>query len=454
MKEWLKKFIPSWLFSFYHWVWALLGALVYRFPGRDLKIIGITGTNGKTTVVHLLSEILQRAGFKVASISSLRFQIDEREWLNDLKMTMPGRLKIQQFLASAEKAGCSHVILEVTSEGIKQHRHLFIPFSGAVLTNVTKEHLEAHGGFENYKRAKMRLFEAVANYQKPDNFSVVNLDDPTAPGFLNFNADKKIGYSLQGPATKSQKLDSRHLAPGARLLAAEKIKQTKEGTNFVLNNEVFKTSLLGAFNVANALAAIGAAYALGLTNAPIRTALERFSGAAGRLEFITHKPFRVVVDYAHTPDALSKVYETLLGYSQKGKGIRREGGLICVLGATGGGRDKWKRPELGKLAAQFCERVIVTNEDPYDEDPAAIIEAAAQGVRGAGKTPEIILDRKEAVARAVNLARANDTVIITGKGAEPWMVMAGGKKIPWDDRLIAKQALAGVKGVKPRHENG
>ena len=439
MKEWLKKFIPKQIFNLYYWAWSLLGAIIYGFPGRKLKIIGITGTNGKTSVVHLLSEILTEAKLKTASISSLRFKIGSREWINDLKMTMPGRLKIQGFLSQAKKAGCSHVVLEVTSEGIKQNRHCFIPFTGAIFTNLSKEHLETHGSFENYKKAKLKLFRAVQEHRQPGNFLAVNLDDPAAQEFLNFKVEKKIGYTTKNPQFPIFNLPIVLSSSQFSILKAEKIKIRQDSASFIIDTEIFKTHLPGKFNIYNALAAISTAQSLGIDNIVIKDALAKFKGAAGRLETVIIKPFKAVVDYGHTPDALENVYSTLKNDGSK---------LICVLGATGGGRDKWKRPELGKLAAKFCQRIIITNEDPYDENPLKIMEAIEKGVMETGKKAEKILDRKEAIKKALSLAKKNNAVIITGKGAEPWMVVAKGKKIPWDDRLIVKQSLVKLKIIK------
>jgi len=430
LKEFIKKLTPPWILEIYHFLWAFVGALIYGFPGKKLKIIGITGTNGKTTTTHLLTHILETAGYKVASLSSLRFKLGSREWINELKMTMPGRMNVQRFLYEAVKEKITHIILEVTSEGIKQHRHEFIPFAGAVLTNITKEHLEAHGGFENYKMAKFKLFKAVEKSAVENNFVVVNLDDPAGKEFMNVKVKQKIGYSIN-KETKS--------FPDFILQKAENIKQVGSKTLFEVSGIKFQTNLLGHYNVSNVLAAISTAEIIGIDQKTLKTAVEKFIGAPGRLEVVSEKPYKVVVDYAHTPDALEKVYSTL-----KASG----GSLVCVLGSAGGGRDKWKRKELGKIAAQYCRQIIVTNEDPYDENPSDIIDEVAKGAESFGKRAEKVLDRKEAVKLALTLAEKTDTIIITGKGAEPWMVVAQGKKIPWDDRLVVKQLLAKMKNTK------
>ncbi|MDP3995735.1 MAG: UDP-N-acetylmuramoyl-L-alanyl-D-glutamate--2,6-diaminopimelate ligase [bacterium] len=393
MKELIKKFIPSFLLSWYHLSLAFLGAVLYRFPSKGLKVIGVTGTNGKTTVINFITEILQAAGFKVAVLSGIKFKIGEREWENTLKMTMPGRFKIQSFLRQAADSGCHYVILEVTSEGILQHRHRFIDFAAAVFTNLSPEHIERHGGFENYKAAKGKLFKST------ENIHVINIDDDQADYFLGFSAKKKYTYGLQ------------------------------QGE---VNNKDIKISLklLGEFNVYNALAAICVGLSQGVSLETCKTAVEKVEGIPGRMELVIQEPFKVIVDYAFTPNALEKVYETLR--PEKGK-------MICVLGACGGGRDKWKRPVLGGIAAKHCNSIIVTNEDPYEEDPMDIIEQVALGAEGKA---EKIADRRKAIRKSLELAEPGDVVIITGKGCEPWIIESRGKKIPWDDRKVVREEFS------------
>jgi UDP-N-acetylmuramoyl-L-alanyl-D-glutamate--2,6-diaminopimelate ligase len=392
-KEQIKKFIPKFVLSIYHYKLALIGAFLYGFPGlkkylpagRQVKIIGVTGTSGKSTTVNFITKILEESGEKVASISSIRFKIGEKEWENKYKMTMPGRFVIQKFLRQAKKAECNYVVLEVTSEGIKQFRHKFINFDTVVFTNLSKEHLESHGGFKNYRNAKLKLFKENRNTH------VINIDDESAKYFLDTLANKKITFS----------------AKNAR---AEQI----------------KLNLIGKFNIMNALAAVCVAENYGVGFEASKKALEKIKAISGRMEIIAKEPFMVVVDYAHTPKQLESVYKS---FDSKP--------LICVLGSCGGGRDKWKRPVLGEIALKYCKEIIVTDEDPYDEDPMAIIEEVAEG---AGGKASKILDRKEAIKEAISTAKPEDVVIITGKGSEPWMCIKNGKKIPWDDRQIARDA--------------
>jgi len=406
----LRKIIPSFLLSWYHFGLAFLSALIYSFSSKKLKVIGVTGTKGKSTVVELAGVILENAGYKVASVSSIKFKIDKKEWPNKLKMTMPGRFKLQGFLRKAVKAGCQYAILEVTSEGILQHRQKFIDFDIALFTNLSPEHIERHGSFEKYRQAKGKLFQATKNIH------VINIDDENAEYFLQFPAKKKYTYGLNKGDINNKDLQ-------------------------------LNLQLIGNFNIYNALAAICAGMSQGVNLETSKKALEKVREIPGRMETVIEKPFKVIVDYAHTPDSLEKVYQTLKTNNYKLKTAR----MICVLGACGGGRDKWKRPKMGEIAAKYCDKIILTDEDPYDENPMEIIKQVAEGAfkeisvnprRYPRKSASIykILDRKEAIKKALEMAKEGDTVIITGKGCEPWMCLANGKKIPWDDKKIVREA--------------
>jgi len=389
MKELIKKFIPAFVLSWYHFLLAFFGALIYRFPSKKLKVIGVTGTNGKTTVVSMTTTVLEEAGYKVASLSSIKFKIGEKERINTLKMTMPGRFKLQKFLREAVSAGCQYAVLEVSSEGVRQHRHRFIDFSIAVFTNLTPEHIESHGGFENYKKAKGRFFQSVKKIH------IVNIDDKHAEYFLQFPAEKKYTYGLERGDINNKEL---------RL----------------------DIKLPGQFNIYNALAAIAVGFSQGISLETCKKAVEGVKGVPGRMEMVVKEPFKVVVDYAVTPDALEGLYKTLKKEFSPKK-------LIAVFGACGGGRDKWRRPVLGEIAERYCDKIILTNEDPYEENPEKIIEDISKGIK---KEHEKILDRRQAIKRALELASPGDVVAITGKGAEPQMALAKGKKIPWSDKEV------------------
>ncbi|MCX6720825.1 MAG: Mur ligase family protein [Candidatus Staskawiczbacteria bacterium] len=355
-----------------------------------MKIIGVTGTSGKSTTTDFITRILEEKGEKVASLSSIRFKVANKEWENKYKMTMPGRFVIQKFLAQARRAGCKYVVLEVTSEGIRQFRHKFINFDCAVFTNLTPEHIESHGGFENYRNEKLKLFKVTKNIH------VINADDQNAKYFLDIPANKIVEFCMEDAKDAGIKLN-----------------------------------MEGEFNLMNAMAAISVARAYGIDDTVSKRALEKrpkgYPGIPGRMEIVAETPIKVVVDYAHTPEQLEAVYKTF-----------KDENMVCVLGSCGGGRDKWKRPVLGELAGKYCKEIIITNEDPYDEEPMEIINEVA---KTAGPKAQIILDRKEAINTAIKLAQPGEVVVITGKGSEPWMCLENGKKIPWDDRQIARDAL-------------
>lgn len=439
-----KKAIPLGIFSFlqpvYHFFLAGVAALVYWFPSRRLIVIGVTGTKGKTTVVELLHAMLQENDVKVASASSLRFKIGEEETKNELKMTMPGRFFLQKFLYDATQKGCKYAVLEVTSEGIKQFRHRFVRFEAAVMTNVEPEHVEAHGSFEKYLRAKLDLFWRLDR----DAVAVINRDDPLADRFVAACRGRYAWYARRG------------VAANGREWPVDRIRIGREGISLRLGGRPLTSSLTSEPNFYNILAAATGALALHLPFEKIAAGIKRVDRIPGRLEYIQKGPFAVVVDYAHTPGSLKHVYAflradpKLKNHSQK---------LICVFGSAGGGRDKWKRPELGKIAATYCDEIILTNEDPYDENPTAILEEIAVGfsqvpsskfpVQGEARPHERqvsssrkILDRREAIREALMLAHAGDTVVITGKGSEPWIMGAGGVKTLWDDRGVVRELLA------------
>ena len=395
-----RKIIPKPVFEFfqpaYHLVLAFLAALIYGFPSRKLKIIGVTGTKGKSSTVYFLSKVLESDGHKVASLSTIQFKIAEKEWANSLKMTMPGRFAIQSFLAKAVKAGCQFAVVEVSSQGVLQNRHRFINFDTAVFTNLAPEHIEAHGSFENYKKYKLKFFEYVKNNH------ILNKDDRYFQEFFDIPAKNKIFYSAG---------DYKNI----------------------------KLKLWGDFNTANAVATIKTAEIYGIKPDLAIKILEKIEFLPGRTEQINEgQKFKVIVDYAHTPDSMEAVYKSLK--SKLVIGTK----LICVFGATGGGRDKWKRLEYGKISERYCDKIILTNEDPYDENPEEILKQIEKGfsqTQGEISKVQKIIDRKEAIQKGISLAKEGDIVIITGKGSETTMMIADGKKIHFDDRETAREAL-------------
>lgn len=387
----IRKYIPRFLLLWYHWWLALLAAVWYGFPSHGMKVIGVTGTKGKSTTCFMIARMFEEQGYAVAMIGSLGYKIRTREWPNIYKMTMPGRFRLQKFLSQARKSGVRYLVLEVTSEGIAQHRLNGIRVDCAVFTNLHKEHIESHGSFEAYKDKKLELF------RRAKNIHVINTDDKYGDEFWAVPAKSKISYGMQ------------------------KGEITQQFAGMVLK-------LAGQFNIYNALAAIGVAHAYGLDIGKAKETLEAIAVVPGRMEYIERgQPFEVVIDYAHTPESLEGAYQTLKPSNGK---------LICVLGAAGGGRDIWKRPVFGEIAERYCDEVILTNEDPYDEDPEKILEDIA-----CGKHFKKILDREKAIETAIHDAQGGDTVIITGKGSETSMAIGGGKTIPWSDRDVVVSKL-------------
>ncbi len=413
-----RKIIPEKIFKalqpIYHWLMAFLAAVIYRFPSRKIFVVGVVGTKGKTSTIEIISAILEEAGYKTALTSSLRFKINKESKKNEYKMTMPGRFFMQKFLRRAVKEKCQYAILEMTSEGAVQHRHKFIKLNALIFTNLAPEHIESHGSFENYREAKLKYFKALEKSRGKRKIIIINEDDTYASHFLNFNIPEKIKYGLKN--LKAYNL-------------------LKDGVEFEIDGTKIRTRLCGEFNLYNILAAIAFCKTQNIGVETIKIAVEKFKGIEGRMEEIELGPaergkqdFKIIVDYAHTPDSLEKVYEVFQN-SKK----------ICVLGSAGGGRDRWKRPEMGKIASKHCDQIILTNEDPYDENPQAIVEEVKSGI-SSGRC-EIIMDRREAIKKALSYAKIGDAVIITGKGAEPWIMGPKGTKIKWDDREVVREEL-------------
>ena len=435
----LRAILPGPILGAYHWTLAFLAAVRYGFPSRNLTVAGVTGTDGKTTVVHLLHEMLASAGHRVGSLSSLRFRIGEREESNFLKMTMPGRFRLQRFLADCRKAGCAFAVIEVTSQGIAQHRHRCINFKAAVLTNITPEHIESHGGFEQYRAAKMRLFRILPK----TGYAILNREDAPSRLFAGATAARVVWYSRVA-------IDGAGISHPVRVVTAN-----QDHIALEIGNVSVETVLGGEFNVMNILAAAAAAMSFDVPLVAIATALKEFPGMAGRLEYVVREPFAVVVDYANTPAAYERVYQSLqearspapvpLPAGRYGASKKQEARLICVFGAPGGGRDKWKRPELGRIASRYCEEIILTSDDPEDEEPNRIVSEIRSGMTNDQLLmTKVILDRREAIRAAFEEARPGDTVIITGMGAQPWLMLKTGK-IPWDDRRIVREELTKLR---------
>ena len=399
----LKLFVPEWVVQplrpAYHLFLAWLFAVWYRFPARSMTVIGVTGTKGKSTVADMMYAVLTEAGYKTALASTIRFITPNSEAPNKFKMTMQGRGHLQHLLAQARKEGATHAVVEITSEGLRQNRHRFLFLNALIVTNIQKEHIESHGSFENYVAAKRAIVAELEHSHKPARALVCNTDSEAVKTFLGADVPTKISFSMS-------ELTSAPTVP-----------------------------LDGDFNRINALAVLKLATHLGIPTDVTLRALAHLPPVKGRVEHISVGPqqkFIAVVDYAHTPDSLQALY-----------GAFKEQKKICVLGNTGGGRDTWKRPEMGAIADQMCDTVILTNEDPYDEDPRAIVDAM---VKGMTRTPTIIMDRRAAIREALRLAslaqgETKTVVLISGKGTDPYIMGAHGAKEVWSDAAVVREEL-------------
>lgn len=430
----LRRIVPGGVFPVYHGLIAWLGAARYGFPSRRMIVVGVTGTDGKTTTAMMIARITLAAGKKVGLSSSAVFRLGEKEWPNETHMTMPGRWALPRLLHRMVEAGCHIAILEVSSEGLTQGRLTGIDVDAAVITNLTPEHIESHGGFAAYRKAKSILFFALNGTarktfhgQRVPKVSVVNADDGQAEYFSSFPADIHAATTLASEVTM----------PNVEMYRAEHVRAANGGIELSVAGHDFTIHLPGEYNAANALQAIALCRSYGVSWEDCAKGLDDLKFIPGRGELVdSGKGWSVVIDYALTPAALKSLYT----------GLRKNGAqrLIAVFGAAGGGRDVWKRPELGKIAAEYCDRIILTTDDPYDEDPAAIAAGIEAGIsdNARGKT-ETILDRCEAIRKAMSLAQAGDVIALTGMGSETSM-MVKGKKVEWSDADTVRSLIKNV----------
>lgn len=398
----------------YHSLLATMGAWKYYFPSRKLYVVAVTGTKGKSTVTELISAILEEAGHTTALSNTIRFKVADASEPNLYKMSMPGRFFMQSFLRRAADQGCDFAVVEMTSEGAKFFRHKHIDLDALVFTNLSPEHIESHGSFEAYRDAKLRLRDALIASPKPKKVVVSNKDDTHGELFADVprGIERRL-YSLKN---------------------AEPHAENDRGVLLTFEGVSIHSPLVGTFNTYNILAATTFARSLGIPIETIKRAVEKVVLVQGRVERIDEgQNFTVVVDYAHTTDSLEKLYKAF-GDQQK----------IGVLGNCGGGRDKWKRPEMAKIAEKYCREVILTNEDPYDENPYAILNDMKAGMQE--KKPEVIMDRRLAIRYALRRAQPRDVVLITGKGTDPYIMGPKGTKTPWSDAEVAREELRKLGG--------
>ncbi len=431
IKTALRPLIPREALNKYHYPEARAAQLKFRNPSANMVVIGVVGSKGKTTTANMIWAALSADGSKVGQIGTANIRIGSKEELNRHHMTMPGAFILQGYLRRMADAGCTHVVLEVPSEGQTQFRHVGINFDVLVFTNVTREIMAAHrNSMEVLHQHNKRVFTQMAKSKhkiiagkRIPKLIIANADAQDAPAYSGFKADQKISYGVQ--ANSDYK--------------AIDIKPTNQGVDFKVNAHPYHLSILGTINVINAAAAIATAFALGKDGDTIATGLSELGVIPGRMEVIDEgQGFSVIVDYAHEQVSMQALMDGAAAMKHKG------GKVITLLGAEGGGRDVEKRPAIGAIAAKGSDYVIICNVDPYNDPPMRIIEDIARGATEAGaklgKDMFCIEDRREAIAKALSLAKKGDMVLITGKGSEQSMVV-GDKKIPWDDRDVVREEL-------------
>lgn len=426
-----KVYIIDLLWQAYHHIRSYLAALAYGFPAKKLVVIGITGTKGKTTTSVATWHILHHAGIKTGLLSSAATYNGESFDTNNIHMTMPDAWSLQKQLKQFVLKGITHAVVEISSEGIKLGRHLGLYQDVMIYTNISPEHLPSHrNNFKTYRDTKARVFKnldgmkrKVIRGMKIPKSIIYNQDADFFEEFSQFKADTKVSYGI--------KTDAQYR--GVNLCTKE------TNTTFVLNGEVYTTNLVGEFNAYNILAAITAASLCGVQTEGIKKSLSIPIYVPGRMERIENNGFDVYVDYAHEASSM----RAAVTYA-KDIVSGRNGKVIVLLGAEGGGRDPRKRPLMGEIVGNLADFVVVCNVDPYDDDPKQIMEDIAQAAEKAGKIRNtnlfLIEDRRQGIQKALDLAHTGDFVLITGKGAEQSMIV-GSNTIPWDDRRITKEIL-------------
>ena len=430
-----RKFIPKKIFKLfqpaYHFLLALSGNIVYRFPGRKMICIGVTGTNGKSTTVELINSILKAAGYKTGMLSTVAFEIAGAREENKTSRTTLGRWQTPKMLRRMVKAGCEYAVIEVASEGIVQYRTWGIPFDVAVFTNLSPEHLNTHKTMANYRNAKGRLFANLSlskkkkiNKQKIQKVNIYNADDREAGYFGSFPADQKLGFGLKRGD-----------------IIAKNIVE-KDGLSFVVvskgKNYPVKSKLVAKFNVYNILAAWAVGASQNIDPKTVATGIDNLAAVRGRMEKVAEKNgAQFYIDYAMTPDS----YEMLFAEMRK----LTKGKLITVFGAAGD-RDRSKRPIIGAIAVKMTDHVILTDDEPYSEDPKKIIEEIETGIRKTGrKNYEVIHDRKKALHKATKIAQKGDVVVVPGMGHESFRNIGGNKKVTWNESEIIKELVKKTK---------
>ncbi len=417
MKTLIKKLISDTnpLLLAYHRSKALLAAARYGFPARKLTVIGITGTDGKTTTVGMLAHILNKDGKKAGALSTAFFRVgDAVEW-NATQKTSPSPFTVQKFLKRCLDAGCTHVVLECSSHGLMQGRVWLTWPAVAAITNLSEEHLDYHGTMENYMKAKAILFRMM----RKNGTKVLNADDRTYPAYKNIRSAKTVAYSIQRKDADLYAMD---------------ITSTVSGTSALVHGQPLTMPIPGEFNVQNALCAIGCAGAASVDRKNAIASLSTFKGIPGRMELISEgQPFSVIVDFTVTPQSYEKTLSTIKA------GMKPDQRLLVLTGSCGD-RMKEKRPVVGNIVSSYADVMVVANEDPYTEDPEKIIDEVWAGIDQSKTNAHRIFDRKEAIRFLLKNAKPGDVIVLCGKGSDTTMWMKDGQ-IPWNEREIVRELL-------------
>ncbi|MFZ0031524.1 MAG: UDP-N-acetylmuramoyl-L-alanyl-D-glutamate--2,6-diaminopimelate ligase [Candidatus Cybelea sp.] len=386
---------------------SVLAAAFYGDPSHALDAVGVTGTNGKTTTTHMIAAVLNAGGISCGIAGTVGAEFRAHRWL--LENTTPQPPELQRVLARMRDAGANAVAMEVSSHALALDRVEDVRFRVAALTNVTRDHLDFHETIEAYAAAKRRLFSL-------------------APACV-INADDKYGERWESELRREGRSVITYGVRNAASLAPEEIAVEPSGSRFTVNGQRYQLRLPGRFNIWNALAAIGVARFLGVADATSARALSELERVPGRMERLDAGEIAVVVDYAHTPDALESALRSLRETTS---------GALTVVFGCGGDRDRGKRPEMGAVAAVFADRLYVTSDNPRNEDPQAIADAIVAGIGDRDRIVE--LDRRRAIERAIAQARDGDVVLIAGKGHETYQIV-GDRVLPFDDAAVAREAL-------------
>jgi UDP-N-acetylmuramoyl-L-alanyl-D-glutamate--2,6-diaminopimelate ligase len=413
--------------NLYHLKKAILANVFFAFPARKIVVIGVTGTNGKTTTTQMIAKVLEATGKKVAVCSTVNFKIGEKQEVNKTKFTTGSAWALQKFIKKAVNENCYYLVLETSSHALDQFRVWGIDYNIAVITNITREHLDYHLTMEDYEKTKLKLFQITSKAWRRDTkrIGIVNADMNNFKKFVLPAMNENYLYGIDIKANKYQKYP---------IWKAENLKLENFKSQFEIDGVKFKLNLPGKFNVENALAAVCVGVSQKISMNKIKKQLQTISNVPGRMEKIENdKNINVFIDYALTPDSMEKLGNLMIDFKKRNKAK-----LIWVFGSCGD-RDRGKRPIMGKIVEKFADLMIITNEDPYTEDPLKIIEEIEQGITNKKKLLKIE-DRKKAIHEAINKANKNDIVLVTGKGAEENM-MIGHQKIPWNDKKIIQNYL-------------